>query len=76
MALLDQEETDHLWDAVIEDLHHDVEVSVQSLLYLTDEEGFWVVVGVGCFLCGEGSTERSSSRAERYLLSLVKTVPI
>lgn len=49
MALLDQEETDHLWDAVVEDLHYDVEVSVQPFLYLTDEEGFWVVVGVGCF---------------------------
>lgn len=74
--MLDQKEADDFRNAVVEDLHNYVEISIEAFFDLSDEETFRVVVCGGCFLSGEGSTERSSSRAERYLLSLVKTVPI
>lgn len=45
LALLDQEETDDLGDAVVEDLNNDHKVSVQTLLDLVDEEFLRVLVG-------------------------------
>lgn len=74
LALLDQEEPDDLGDAVVEHLHHDHKVGVQSLFDLVDEELLCVLVGGGGFLGKVEGTASSSSRAERYLASLVKTV--
>jgi len=43
LTLLHQEETNYLGNAIVEHLNHNVKVSIQTLLNLTNEESLWIV---------------------------------